>query len=171
MKTKKLIIISMFVCMSMGLYALESIIPPPVPFPGVKPGLANAVTLICIYILGKKEAFFTVLIRIVLSTLLFGQMMSFWFSLSGGILSFVIMALLSLFMDECNIWAISVFGALSHNIGQIFVAFLITGQTAVFYYFPIMIVSAIVTGVFTGICAKLCINRARKIKVSDISRR
>lgn len=168
MKTKKMIIISMFICMSLAIYALESMIPPLIPFPGVKLGLANIITLVSIYIIGKKEAFAIILGRVFLSALIFGQAMSLWFSLSGAMMSFFVMALFSHFMDESNIWAISVFGAFFHNMGQLAVAMIITGQSALLYYFLIMVISSVVTGVFVGICAKLCINKARKINILHI---
>ncbi|MBQ4629509.1 MAG: Gx transporter family protein [Clostridia bacterium] len=171
MKTKKMIVISLFVCMSVAIYAIESMIPTLIPIPGVKPGLANIITLVSIYILGKKEAFLILMLRIALTTLLFGQVMSMWFSLAGGILSFVVMSCLSLFMDEDNIWAISVFGAFAHNVGQIAVAVIVTRQLAVTYYFLFLIISSIVTGVFTGICSKLCIKQAKRINILNIRHR
>lgn len=158
----------MFICLSLGIYALESIIPPLIPFPGVKLGLANIITLVSIYVIGRKEALLIVVGRIFLSSLLFGQVMSFWFSFAGGMISFVAMAILSYFMDESNIWAVSVFGAFFHNMGQFAVAMVITGQYALLYYFLVMIISAVFTGVFVGICAKLCINKARKINILSI---
>lgn len=168
MKTKKLVLISLFVCLSITVYAIEGLIPTLVPVPGVKLGLANIITLTAIYILGKKEAFLILILRIALTTVLFGQVMSLWFSLAGGVLSFGIMALLSRFMDECNIWAISVFGAFGHNIGQIAVAVIVTRQLAVAYYFLFLVISSIVTGILTGVCAKMCITKARRINITQI---
>ena len=77
MNTRKTVLVALMACLALGIYALESIVPPIVPIPGVKLGLANVVTLVAIYVLGCRAAFATLLIRIVLSSLLFGQAMSF----------------------------------------------------------------------------------------------
>ncbi len=153
MRTRKLVLASLFVAAALGLYGLECAIPPIVPVPGVKPGIANIVTLVCIYLLGKKEAFAVLMLRIFLSSILFGQAMSLTFSLAGGLLSFSVMCLLSKYMSEDNMWAVSVFAAFAHNLGQIAVAILITGQIAVAYYFLFLVISSVITGCFNGICA------------------
>ena len=166
MKEKKLssmVFVSVMAALSMGLYALESLIPPIIPVPGVKLGLSNVITLICIYIIGTKKAFAVLIIRIFLSSLLFGQPVSLVFSLFGGVLSFAVMALLKRFFDKSNIWAISVFGAFSHNFGQIIAAVLITSELSVAYYFLFLVISSVVTGVFTGICAQTAIKKLEKI--------
>ena len=119
MKEKKLfslVLVSVMAALSLGIYALESLIPPIVPIPGVKLGLSNVITLICIYIIGRKAAFAVLLIRIFLSSMLFGQPVSLVFSLFGGIIAFFVMAILKSFFDKSNIWAISVFGAFAHNL-------------------------------------------------------
>jgi heptaprenyl diphosphate synthase len=166
MKEKKLssmVFVSVMAALSLGLYALESLIPPIVPVPGVKLGLSNVITLICIYIIGTKKAFAVLLIRIFLSSLLFGQPVSLVFSLFGGVLSFAVMATLRSFLDKSNIWAISVFGAFAHNFGQIIAAVLITSELSVAYYFLFLVISSVVTGVFTGICAQTAIKKLEKI--------
>lgn len=166
MKEKKLssmVFVSVMAALSLGLYALESLIPPIIPVPGVKLGLSNVITLICIYIIGRKAAFAVLLIRIFLSSLLFGQPVSLVFSLFGGVLSFAVMATLRSFLDKSNIWAISVFGAFAHNFGQIIAAVLITSELSVAYYFLFLVISSVVTGVFTGICAQTAIKKLEKI--------
>ncbi len=166
MKEKKLfslVLVSVMAALSLGIYALESLIPPIVPIPGVKLGLSNVITLICIYIIGRKAAFAVLLIRIFLSSMLFGQPVSLVFSLFGGILAFFVMAILKSFFDKSNIWAISVFGAFAHNFGQIIAAILITRELTVAYYFLFLIISSVAGGVFTGICAQTAIKKLEKI--------
>ncbi len=157
-----LVFISVMASLSLGLYTLESLIPPIVPVPGVKLGLANVITLICLYMIGTKASFAVVLIRILLSSLLFGQPVSLVFSLFGGILSFLVMAILKRFLCEENIWAISVFGAFAHNLGQIIAAVIITSQLSIAYYFLFLIISSVITGVFTGICAQTAVKKLKK---------
>ena len=157
MNTRKTVLVALMACLALGIYALESIVPPIVPVPGVKLGLANVVTLVAIYVLGCRAAFATLLIRIVLSSLLFGQAMSFLFSLAGGVLCWVAMRFASRFFGTSQVWIVSVFGALFHSAGQILVAIAVTSQLAVAYYFLFLIISSIISGIFTGICASYCI--------------
>ena len=166
MKEKKLsilVLVSVMSALSLGLYALESLIPPVVPVPGVKLGISNVITLICIYIIGTKPSFLVLIVRILLSSLLFSQPVSLVFSLFGGILSFFVMVILKRFLDKSNIWAISVFGAFAHNFGQIIAAILITSELSVAYYFLFLIISSVLTGVFTGICAQTAVKKLEKI--------
>ena len=141
-------------------------VPPLVPVPGVKLGLANVVTLVCLYILGTKVSFAVLIIRIGIASLLFGQPLSFVFSIFGGLLSFAVIAILKKLFDADNIWAISVFGAFAHNLGQIIAAIIITAQLSVAYYFLFLVISSVVTGVFTGICAQYVIKNFKKLKIN-----
>lgn len=165
MKSSKLTLTSVIAAISIGVYAVESLIPPIVPFPGVKLGLANAITLIALYVLGAKCAFGVLFVRIFISSLLFGHPISLIFSISGGLISFGVMFFLKKFMSEDNIWAISVFGAFAHNLGQIAVAIVITGQLSVSYYFLLLVISSVVTGVFTGICAQSAVKKLKKVSL------
>ena len=164
MKSSKLVLTSVIAAISLGVYAIESLIPPIIPIPGVKLGLANAITLIALYVLGAKCAFGVLFVRIFVSSLLFGQPISLIFSISGGLMSFGVMFFLKRFMDEENIWAISVFGAFAHNLGQIIAAIIITGQLGVAYYFLFLVISSVVTGVFTGLCAQNAIKKLKNLK-------
>ena len=122
MNARKTVLIALFSCLALGIYALEMLISPIVPIPGVKLGLSNVIVLVAMYILGKKEAFCVLMLRILLSFLLFGQVMSFFFSLGGGMMCFLAMSLASGFLDRSQIWAVSMIGAIFHSLGQIIVA-------------------------------------------------
>lgn len=161
--TRKLVLASLMAAFSLGLYALESLIPPIVPIPGVKLGLANVITLICLYTLGTRLSFAMLCVRIAISSLLFGTPMSLLFSISGGLLSFVVMLVLKKYISDENIWALSVFGAFGHNIGQVAMAVIVTSQLSVAYYFLFLIISSVVTGVFTGICAQTAVRHVKRL--------
>lgn len=47
----------------------------------------------------------------------------------------------------------SIFGAVFHNLGQLLVAFTLTRVPGVLAYFPFLMLSAVITGLFTGLCA------------------
>ena len=157
MNARKIVLISLFSCMALGIYALELLIPPIIPIPGVKLGLSNIVILVAMYVLGKKEAFLVLMLRIGLSFLLFGQAMSFLFSLGGGLLCFLAMSFAHRFLDNSQIWAVSMIGAVFHSLGQIIVAVAVTSLFSVAYYFLFMLIFSLVSGIFTGLCAKYTI--------------
>ncbi|EPZ53698.1 heptaprenyl diphosphate synthase component I family protein [[Clostridium] sordellii ATCC 9714] len=57
-----------------------------------------------------------------------------------------------------NLCFISIAGAIAHNIGQITVSMIILETTSVLYYLPILLISGVITGAFTGIVSKLMVN-------------
>jgi heptaprenyl diphosphate synthase len=79
---------------AVGLTLAEAAIP--LPLPGVKPGLANIVTLIVLYRFGWRAAVWVSLLRIVAGALALGTFLTptFVMSLSGGLASLLVLALL-----------------------------------------------------------------------------
>ena len=90
---KKLTLLALFTTIALIIFVIESAIPPIVPIPGVKLGLANIVTLLLIVNRMPKEAAVVLLMRIFLASIFAGQMMSFFFSLLGGIFCLIAMTL------------------------------------------------------------------------------
>lgn len=150
---KKLTILAFLTTLALGLYWVESLLPTLVPIPGIKLGLANIITLIILKNFSMREAFPVLLMRIFIATFLFGQFVSLFYSLAGGILCLLAMALLLWLLQGHFLFLTSIFGALFHNLGQLLVALLLTKSLAVLTYLPFFILSAIVTGLFTGLCA------------------
>ena len=138
---------------------LESFIPS-VGIPGVKLGLANIVILIILYELGIWEAVVVNLLRVLVVSLVRGTFLSmgFFMSLSGCVLSLGIMILFYLLIKKFSIIGVSVIGSIFHVAGQILIAMIYLGSAYIFLYLPVIAISAIITGVFVGIVAKLIIN-------------
>ena len=113
----------------------------------------NIVLLFALYRLGYANAFFIMLIKVAVSSLLFSGFSVFFYSLSGGILSLLVM---SAFKNRYfSLVGISILGGIFHNIGQLAVAVLALGP-ATLYYFPVLLISGAVTGFVTGIvCHKV----------------
>lgn len=150
---RKISLISMLIAISMCIFLIEAQIPVPVPFPGVKCGLSNVLVLVTMILLDRKSAAAVLFLRIILSGIISGYGISVIYSLSGGILAYLVMSLLIKPLKEYT-WAISIFGALAHNTGQICVAWFFLGLPVLSYY-PILIISAIITGIFTGIISQI----------------
>lgn len=149
----KLTLLALFTTLALAVYGIESLLPPIVPIPGIKLGLANIITLIVLKNYSGRDALLVLITRIIISSLLFGQMLSLLYSLAGGILCLLAMLLLNSLFDGHFIFITSAAGAVFHNIGQLAVAVLITQTIGVWSYLPFLILSGIITGLFTGLCA------------------
>ena len=164
MRAKKIAFLGVMSSFALALSYLELLIPPiTAAFPGIKMGLANIVVVFVLYKFGEKEAVAISLLRIVLSALLFGSFMSFLYSLSGAILSFIVMILLrrsGLFSEV----GVSVAGGISHNAAQILVAALVFDTPQIWYYMPILAISGTVSGLLVGVAGALSLRKLEKIK-------
>lgn len=151
--TKHITVLALFTTIALAVYYAESLLPPVVPIPGIKLGLANIITLTLIKKASIKDAFLVLLMRILIAGFLFGQAMSLLYSLTGGIFSLVSMYLIYKLLQGHFTWLTGIFGALFHNLGQLLVAMLLVSGTAPLAYLPFFILSSMITGAFTGLCA------------------
>lgn len=154
---KKMVQLSLFTTIALTIFVAESYLPVLVPIVGVKLGLANIVTLIVLMLWGWKEAFLVLVLRVILGSMFTGTMVSLLYSLGGGILCLVFMTIAKMICKKKMVWLISIIGAITHNIGQLLVAWLILGNKAVFFYFPVLLASGIITGIFTGVGTQVLI--------------
>lgn len=157
--TKRLTRLSILTALSLVIFIAESYIPPVVPIAGVKLGLANIITLICVSEFSKRDTFLVLSVRIILSSIFCGTFISFLYSIAGGIFSAVIMIISNKILKTDLLWVTSVFGAISHNLAQIIVAMILLHEIHIAYYFAPLLISAIITGIFTGVSASVLINR------------
>ena len=158
METRKIARMGLLVALSMILSYVESLIPAFVAVPGVKVGLANIVVIFALYTLGSIEALTVSLLRVILSSFLFGSVLSLLYSLSGALLSLggmILMKKVKIFSTT----AVSVTGGVLHNVGQILVACLVLETDVLLYYLPVLILSGTITGAVIGIIASLVIKR------------
>ncbi len=158
MKVQKMALLGVLTAAAIVIAILESFIPS-VGIPGVKLGLANIVILIILYELGVIEAVVVNVLRVIVVSLVRGTFLSMGFlmSLTGCALSLGIMIVFYLLVKKFSIIGVSVIGSIFHVTGQIIVAMLFLGTAYIVLYLPIIAISAIITGVFVGIVAKLII--------------
>ena len=159
MKVQKMALLGVLTAAAIVIAILESFIPS-VGIPGVKLGLANIVILIILYELGIWEAVVVNLLRVLVVSLVRGTFLSMGFlmSLTGCVFSLGIMILFYLLVKKFSIIGVSVIGSIFHVAGQILIAMIYLGSAYIFLYLPVIAISAIITGVFVGIVAKLIIN-------------
>ena len=93
-RTQKLALCGVLTALTMIFGYIESVISVPLPVPGIKLGLPNIAIITILYFVGIKEAVAVNLIRITLTAVLFGNLNSFLFSMSGAVLSMIIMIIL-----------------------------------------------------------------------------
>lgn len=149
---RKTAILSMLTGVALMLSYVESLIPLTPGIPGVKLGLANLAVVLCLYLYGGKEAFAVNLARILLSSLLFGNMFMVFYSLAGAVFSFA--AMLAARRLRCfTVVGVSVCGGVFHNVGQLLVAMAAVQTVQVGYYLPWLLAAGCVTGIFIGLTA------------------
>ena len=73
----------------------------------------------------------------------------------------LVMAALLYVIPERQLWVVSIFGAMAHNLGQLLTARFVAGIAAIWYYLPVLLLSALITGLVTGLCAQLVLKRLR----------
>lgn len=153
MNIKRMTLLGMYTTIALTIFVVESMIPPLVPIHGVKLGLANVVTLWLLIYMTWQDAFLVLLMRIILAAVFAGQFVSFSYSLCGGLACFLVMTLLFSLLGKKYIVFISIIGAIFHNLGQIAIAALLLSSFSVIAFLPILLISGILTGAFTGFCA------------------
>lgn len=152
MSLKRLSVNGLLTAIALGIFVLEAQLPPLTPVPGIKLGLSNLITLFALVFLSGKDALMILLARILLGALFAGNPSVLIYSLTGGIGSLLVEALFLKKNSVTFLWGISAIGALTHNTIQIGVAVLLTKTPAILSYLPILWISGIITGLFTGFC-------------------
>ncbi|MCD8081972.1 MAG: Gx transporter family protein [Clostridiales bacterium] len=137
---------------------IESLFPMPVPIPGVKLGLANLVNVVGLYTVGAAGTAAVSLLRIVMVGFTFSNPGSMLYSLSGGVLSLLVMILMKKTGGFGKV-GVSVMGGIFHNIGQLGMAALITNTVGIFSYLPVLLVAGVITGAVIGLVGGLVVER------------
>lgn len=153
-RTKRLTMGALLTALALALSYMERFFPLQliVPLPGVKLGLANLVTVFALYFLTVREAGMILVLRCALGSLFSTGVTAFLFSVGGGVLALLVMALLK----RCkwvSLYGVSMGGAAAHNIGQLCMAAAVLGSSYVWAYLPFLLLVSLVTGTVTGTVA------------------
>ena len=160
---KRLTTDGMLLALAVILGYVEFLIPINVGIPGFKPGLANIMTIIILYLFGKRDAFIVGFLRVMIIGILFSGMFSMIYGIAGFICSFIIMCLLKK-SGLFGCVGISAAGALAHNMAQLLVAaFVYMGTGIIVYYLPWLILMGLATGILIGVLSYYCIIHVRKM--------
>lgn len=140
---------------AIGLSLLEAAIPSPLP--GIKPGLANIVTLLVLDRFGLRAAIWVSLLRVVAGSLILGTFLSpsFVLSFSGAALSLTTLALAQHMPKK---WfgavSLSIFAAFAHIAAQMAVVYLwLIPHAGILYLAPVFAAAALLFGTVNGLIA------------------
>jgi heptaprenyl diphosphate synthase len=164
MKSKKVAFMGLSIGLAMILSFVESQIPALVAVPGIKVGLPNLVIVFMLYRIGFKEAVTVSIIRIILVSILFGNLQTMTFSIAGAALSLLGMLLLKK-LNWFSCITVSIVGGILHNVGQIIAACLWTQTAAIAYYLPVLLISGVLAGALIGLISGLLVEKSKKWKL------
>lgn len=150
---------------ALGLTVLENAIPSPLP--GVKPGLANIVTLIVLARFGWRAAAWVSLLRVLAGSLLFGNFLTpgFFLSLSGALCSLAILAL-SMYLPHRLFGPVthSILAAYAHIAGQMLIVYLwLIPHSGIAYLLPLFAGAALLFGTINGLIAARFMDNGSKV--------
>jgi heptaprenyl diphosphate synthase len=142
----------MLVALGLILQIIEGSLPPLLPLPGAKLGLANLATVVALFYLGPVEAVAVNVMRCLLGGLLRGSFIGLTISLGAGTAAALVMVFFYLLLfPPLSITGISMAGAVAHNAAQLGIAVLLVGFPGLGYYLPFLLLLALPTGFFIGL--------------------
>lgn len=159
-KTKRLTTLALLAAVAFVLSWVDSLIPVSGALPGAKLGLANLAVLMGLFLLGPGPGGLLCLIKILLSTFLFGNAFSFFYALAGGVLSYLVMWGLR---KRCSLVFTSVMGGVFHNLGQLLVASVILETAGLMAYFPVLLLCGLGAGCAVGVLGGILAKRLRDL--------
>jgi heptaprenyl diphosphate synthase len=137
---------------AIGLSLIESVLPSPMP--GVKPGIANIITLYAVYRFNFRTAIWVSILRVFATSLILGQFLSptFMLSLTGSLLSLLTLyfsiKLPSRFFSPMSL---SVLSSFAHITGQLLLVRLwLIPHASIYYLIPIYSAAALIFGLING---------------------
>ena len=157
-RTSKLTIAALMAALALIFSYIEVLIPFNFGIPGIKLGIANLVIIVALYYLGTRYALLINVIRILIGGLLFSGVFGMLYSMAGALLSMLVMVL----VKKCGLFSVtgvSMAGVVAHNLGQLLVAAFLVSNLKIFVYFPVLVISGVVSGAVIGILAYLVLKK------------
>lgn len=159
---QKIALSGLLVALMLVLGFIESLIPTG-SVPGIKLGLSNGVLIFAVYMLGIPAAFVLMVLKVVLSGMMFGGVSAMMYALAGGLLSMIFMSLLSKVKGLHPI-TVSMVGGVMHNVGQVGLAMVMLHTSQLVYYMAILMLVGLVAGAVTGVCATSVMKHLKAMK-------
>ncbi|SDB09706.1 Gx transporter family protein [Eubacterium oxidoreducens] len=150
--------LGVFLALALVFSYVEAMIPFAIAIPGVKLGITNIVIVLILYLNGPKEALIVSVLRVILAGLLFGNLFSILYSMAGALLSLAIMVFIR-HTKQFHVITVSAIGGIVHNLGQLIVAAFVVENYNIMYYFAVLMIAGVVTGIIIGIVGNEMIKR------------
>lgn len=158
-------LIAGFAALAITVHIAESALPSPLP--GVKPGLANVVTLMVLCRYGWRAAAWVSLLRVLVGSILIGTFLSptFILSASGALTSVLVLGLLTALGRGLPGWSVGPLGlgvaaAMAHMSGQFWVAYaLFVPHSGILTLYPLLMTLAAVLGIVSGMLTRKVLAR------------
>lgn len=149
-ETNRIVIVAILAAAALSVFVVESLFPSLI-LPGAKMGLSNIFVLLTLICLGTGYAFTVLAAKIILGNLFVGGLSSLMYSLPAGIIALAIMSLLFYNgKSHFGVVALSVVGAVTHNIIQNIVYALVTKTPSILSLLPYLSLIGILSGVIVG---------------------
>lgn len=153
-------VIASFAALAIGIHVIESMLPSPIP--GIKPGLANIITLLVFAVYGFNAASWVSILRVVVGSLIVGTFLSptFALSFSGAVASLLMLYACDHFNrhlhnEKLGLLGIAILMSLSHMATQFIVVYIFfIPHKALLDILPIMMTAALVFGAVNGVIAQ-----------------
>lgn len=154
---------------AIGIALVETAVPSPLP--GVKPGLANIITLLVLLRYDWVTAAWVTLLRVFAVSLLIGQFLApgFVLSLGGAIAALLVLYVAQPLVDRMPTWfgpvTLSVLAALAHTMAQLLIVRVwLVPTPGVWVLAPLFMGAALLFGVLNGLLVAW-------FRASDVARR
>lgn len=158
MPTDKIAKMGLLICLGMILSYVETLVVLVPGVPGIKIGLSNALVILLLYTYGMGYCILYQLCRIVLTSLLFGNVFGCLFSLAGAGSSLLIMYICKK-IRFIDVSANSMIGGIAHNMAQLAVAAALIHHVSVWYYFPVLLLAGALSGYAVGMIGTIILRR------------
>ncbi len=146
---KKIAVLAIFITLSLITFIIENQFPP-LFVPGARMGLANIFSFTALIMFSPVEAFIVVAVRTGLGAIYAGNVSALLYSFTGGVVSMAISSVLMYTVyPRVSVMAVSVLGAVAHNVTQNIVFVLLT-DTSTLTLIPYFILVGILSGAIVG---------------------
>ena len=162
-RTRRVALCGLLIAMMLVLGYVESLIPVNTAVPGIKLGLSNGVLIFAVYMLDLPTAWILMVLKVMLSGLLFGGFNTIMYAMAGGVLSMLVMTLLSRVKGMHPI-TVSMAGGVAHNVGQVALAMIILQTPQLLYYMAVLMLVGLACGALTGIVASSVMKHLKNIR-------
>jgi len=155
--------IAWLAALAITIHIAESVLP--TPLPGIKPGLANVVTIAALLLYGWRAAVWVSLLRVVVGSILIGTFLTptFVLSFSGAIAAITVIGLGHLLPGRgLGPVGYCLLASMAHIAAQFYVAYrLFIPHEALFGLLPVLMTVAVCFGVLSGIIVQAMMGHFR----------